>query len=154
MSAVVGESATAGSKKYVNFDEYVDFQVDKTRAGIRNTDLLFAAVTVLLAVVSYLLAFVIADQWLIDGGFSYWPRVGLLAGVAGFVCVWTTTKIVLPYWKRVTSLYAARELEQTQPQLKSSLLTLVDLKNAGRPVAAHPHRDGEACGPGSSTDRR
>jgi len=125
MSAVVGEPAAGGSQKYVNFDEYVDFQVNKTRASIRYTDLLLAVVTVLLVVAGYLLLFVVADQWLIEGGFSDWTRTGLLAAVVGFIGVWTTWKIILPYWKRVTALYAAKELEGTQPQLKSSLLTLV-----------------------------
>ena len=89
MSAVVGEPAAGGSQKYVNFDEYVDFQVNKTRAGIRYTDLLLAVVTVLLVVAGYLLLFVVADQWLIEGGFSDWTRTGLLAAVVGFIGVWT-----------------------------------------------------------------
>jgi hypothetical protein len=94
-------------------------------------------VTVLLVVAGYLLAFVVADQWVVDGGFGYWPRVVMLTAIIGFIGFWMSSRIVLPYWKRVTALYAARELEQTQPGLKSSLLTLVDLKHAGREVAPH-----------------
>lgn len=135
MSAVVDKQARTGAQKYVNFDEFVDFQVNKTRTGIRHADLLQAVVTVLLIFTGYLLAFVVADQWLIEGGVAYGPRLIMLAGVGAFLCGWTIGKIVLPYWKRVTSLYAARELEQSQPDLKSSLLTLVDLKQAQRDVS-------------------
>jgi hypothetical protein len=94
-------------------------------------------VTVLLAGAGYLLAFVVADHWLIDGGFPFGARLAMLIAVGGFIGGWTVWKILLPYWKRVTALYAAREIEAAQPELKSSLLTLVDLRRAQRAVAPH-----------------
>ena len=135
MSAIVDEHAPAGSKKYVNFDEYVDFQVNKTRSGIRLADLWQAVLTVFVILGGYLLLFVVADHWLIEGGFSFAPRLVMLLAVGTFLGGWIVSKIILPYWKRVTALYAARELEQSQPGLKSSLLTLVDLKRAQRNVS-------------------
>ncbi len=126
-----------GSQKYVDFDEFIDFQVNKTRAGIRHTDLLTALVTVALVVLTYLLAFVVLDQWVVPGGFGYWPRTLMLGALAGFVVGWIGWKVVYPYLQRVTALYAAKQIEFSQPELKSSLLTLVDLKRAGRRVPPH-----------------
>ena len=131
------DQPTRGSQKYVDFDEFIDFHVNKTRAGIRHTDLLTALVTVALVVLTYLLAFVVLDQWVVPGGFGYWPRLLMLGAVAVFVVGWIGWKVVYPYLQRVTSLYAAKQIETSQPELKSSLLTLVDLKRAGRNVPPH-----------------
>ncbi len=126
-----------GTRKYVDFDEFIEYQVNRTRSGIKHTDLLQAGVTVALVLTGYLLAFVVLDHWVIPGGFSYVPRALMLGAVLAFVVGWTAWKIVLPYLKRITALYAAKEIEQTRPELKSSLLTLVDLKRAGRRVPPH-----------------
>lgn len=135
--ATVLDQPTRGSQKYVDFDEFIDFQVNKTRAGIRHTDLLTALVTVALVVLTYLLGFVLLDQWVVPGGFGYWPRMLMLGALAVFVVGWIGWKVVYPYLQRVTSLYAAKQIETSQPELKSSLLTLVDLKRAGRSVPPH-----------------
>lgn len=129
-------NAPAG-RKYVDFDEFIEYQVRKTRSGIRATDLLTAVVVLGLAITSYLLVFVVVDQWVTAAGVGYWPRVIALTLLISFVVGWSVWKIALPYLRRVSALFAAREIEHAQPDLKSSLLTLIDLKQAGRAVPAH-----------------
>ncbi|MFV0446125.1 MAG: hypothetical protein ACK5Q5_21315 [Planctomycetaceae bacterium] len=129
------EPAPVGSTQYLDFDQYVDFQLQKTRAGIRTADLLTAVVVSALALLSYLFLFVVFDHWVIPGGFSDLARLLMLLGVIAGLGAFLTWKIILPARQRVTALYAAKELEKMQPGLRSNLLTLVDLKRAGRPVA-------------------
>ena len=129
--------SNANRRKYVDFDEFIDYQVNKTRAGIKSADLLTAVVTVALVLCGYVLAFALLDQWVIEGGFGALPRLVMLIAVVAFAATWMTWKVVLPYMRRITTLYAAKEIEQSQPELKSNLLTLMDLKRAGRRVSPH-----------------
>ena len=130
-------TAQQNSSQYVDFDEYIDFQLQKTRSNIKWTDMLTAGTGVLALVLGYLLVFVLFDHWVVDGGFGPLTR-GLMLGVVIIgACGWIIWKVVLPYLKRVTTLYAARTLETSDPKLKSSLLNFVDLAGSGREIPEH-----------------
>ena len=122
-------------KRYAEFDEFVDYHLQKTRSNIKWTDILTALAAIVTLVVSYLLIFVVLDHWVVDGGFGYTTRVLMLAGIVVAAVVWLAWKIVLPYSKNVTSLFAARTIEASAPELKSGLLNLVDLRRADREVS-------------------
>lgn len=126
--------ATQTSGKYVNFDEFVEYQLEKARTSIRWTDLLTAAAGVAAMVLAYLLVFTILDHWVIPGGFGVVTRAIMLSLLVLCAGVWVAWRIVLPYMRRVNVLYAARELERAEPGLRYSLLNLVDLQRSGRPV--------------------
>ncbi|MEX1097907.1 MAG: hypothetical protein WED34_17815 [Planctomycetales bacterium] len=127
-------SVEAPAQRYVDFDEFVDFQLHKTESAIKMVDLLTAAVGVGAVVVGYLLAFVVLDHWVVPGGFGFTARVAMLGGVALATVAWVAWKVVLPATRRVNTLYAARTIERSDPAAKSTLLNLVDLRRAGRPV--------------------
>jgi hypothetical protein len=129
------ESTTTGATQYLDFDQFVDYQLQKTRAGIRTADLLTALVVSALALLGYLFLFVVFDHWVVPGGFGYLARLLMLLGVLAGLGSWLAFKVILPARRRVTALYAAKELEHSQPGLKNNLLTLVDLQRAGRPVS-------------------
>lgn len=121
-------------EKYVDFAEYVDYQLEKARRQIKTTDLLTAATVAAVFVLAYLLLFVLCDHWLIPGGVPYWARlVGL---VVGLVCLgtWLGLKLFWPWFKMVSGLFAAKEVERSEPGLRNNLLNWVDLQRAGRPV--------------------
>jgi len=122
------------TSQYVDFDEFIDFQLRKTRHGIHQTDLISAGVVLLCLLCSYLLLFALFDQWIIPNGFSSTTRVLLLGGVALAGAGWIGWKIVYPWLQSINSLYAARQIENAHPELKGSLLAWVNLRDAGRPV--------------------
>ncbi|MEX0716110.1 MAG: hypothetical protein WD066_05970 [Planctomycetaceae bacterium] len=122
------------AERYVEFDEFVDFQLHKTESAIKTADVLTAVVGVAAVVVGYLLAFVVLDHWVVPGGFGYFARAAMLGGVVLAAIGWVMWKVVLPARRRVNSLYAARAIERTAPEAKSTLLNLVDLRRSGRPV--------------------
>ena len=132
--ATVSNSST--QKKYAEFDEYVAFQLQKTRKSIKTTDILTAIGGVVAALIGYLLVFVVLDHWAVDGGFGYAARVGLLLALIVSTVGWIVWKVVLPYRRSVTGLFAARAIEKSSPEFESNLLNLVDLKRAGRDVSA------------------
>lgn len=125
------------TKKYVDFDEFIDFQLQKTRSNIKATDILTALAGVAVLFLAYLLAFVLLDHWVIPGGFGAVGRWVMLGGLVAATGAWLVWKVAVPYLRSVTRLYAARAIEITEPELKSSLLNLIDLERAGRPVPEH-----------------
>ena len=124
----------SGNARYVEFDEYVDSKLVRTRQTIRSTDILLAVVSALAAVLGYLLLFVIADHWL---GMDFAPPLArLLIGlsVLGGAAVWATWTIGLPRRRRINRLFVAREIETHESALEGNLLNLVDLQQADRQV--------------------
>ena len=131
MSTTTG---SANSARYVDFDEYVDLKLQKTRSTIKSTDLLVALAGVAAMFLGYLLAFVVFDQWVVPGGFGVGLRWMLLLTLLSATIAWLVCKVGMPYLRSVNRLYAAREIEKSDPSLKSNLLNLVDLRAAGREI--------------------
>lgn len=122
------------SSRYLDFDEYVDLKLQKTRATIKSTDILVALAGVAAMFLGYLLVFVIFDQWMIPGGFGIGMRWVLLSTLLLLTAAWLVWKVGLPYFRTVNRLFAAKEIERADSDLKSNLLNLVDLRSSGRPV--------------------
>ncbi|MDB5385709.1 MAG: hypothetical protein JWM11_1355 [Planctomycetaceae bacterium] len=121
----------SGNQPYVDCDEYVDIQLSRTQSQIKATELLLSASALGLAVLAYVLTFVVLDQWIIPGGFSVFARAiwfGLLVAGGGS---WLTSRILIPWFKTVHELYAAKMIESSDPTLKSSVLNLVDMQLNG-----------------------
>lgn len=128
-------STATKSSPYVEFDEYIDFQLQKTRQSMKVTDIATAVCGISVAVLAYLLVFAVCDHWLIPGGFGYFWRVALLAGLVVGTCLWVGIRVVLPSLKRINQLYAARAIEGVSPEMQSNLINWVDLRHAGREVS-------------------
>lgn len=122
-------------QKYVDFDEYVNFQLQKTRSTIKTTDVLTATAGIANLLLGYLLVFVVFDHWVIPGGFGDVARIVALSTLLLASVVWTTWKILWPWRRRVSGLYAARAIEIAEPNLESNLLNLVDLQREGKQIA-------------------
>ncbi len=128
-------TTTQQRPQYAEFDEYIDFQLQRTRKGIRTIDVITAVCGVGVMVLAYLLVFVALDHWVVTGGFSYGWRVFLLSLLLVGTLAWVGWKVVLPYFRSVSRLYAAQTIEGASPELNSNLLNWVDLKQAGREVS-------------------
>ena len=123
-----------GQAHYVEFDEYVDSKILRTRDVIRSTDIMVALVAAVAAVLGYLLVFVLADHWL---GMDFVPPVIRLAigfSILGGSLAWACWRIGLPHRRRINRLFVAREIETHESTLEGNLLNLVDLQQASREV--------------------
>lgn len=127
-------TSAPNSGKYVDFDEYVGLKLEKTRSTIRTTDLLTTLAGLAAMFLGYLLVFVILDQWAVSDGFSPLWRWILLSTLMISTIAWLILKVGIPSLQSVNRLFAAKEIEDAEPDLKGSLLNLVDLKTAGRPI--------------------
>lgn len=125
---------SGNAQQYVDFDEYIDYQLQKTRGNIKSTDVLTAFAFVSVFVLAYLLLFVICDHWLVPEGFSQTTRMILLGLVGTVSAGWLMWKVVWPYLRQVNQLFAAKLIEKSQPELRSTLLNLIDARAAGKEV--------------------
>ncbi|MBI1310942.1 hypothetical protein GC176_06500, partial [bacterium] len=134
MSTTVEQSRQDQSRQYAEFDEYIDFQLHRLRAGIRTNDVFTALCGVAVIVTGYLLAFVVLDHWVIAGGFSHSTRlVSMLLLVLG-TAVWVGWRVIRPCLRRVNRLYAASVAEAASTELDSNLLNYEDLRRGGREI--------------------
>lgn len=127
---------TKPRSQFVAFDEYVDVQLARTRSTIRSTDVLTALVGASTVLMGYLLLFVLVDHWI---GTDFLPSgLRLAFGFTVVLCsaAWLVWRVLLPARRRISTLFVAKELESSEPELRSNLLNLVDLKHADRPVAS------------------
>ncbi len=127
-------TTTSNAGNYVDFDEYVGLKLEKTRSTIRTTDLLTALAGVAAMFLGYLLLFVVFDQWVVRDGFGPAWRWILLSTLVISTISWLVWKVGVPSFRSVNGLFAAREIEKAEPELKSNLLNLIDLKAAGRDI--------------------
>ncbi len=105
------------------YDQYIEDQLDRTRFHVKLIDLTSSLMVLVAAVLSILLVLAIIDHWIVS--FPTWVRwlamVGLLAGVA-----WYVARVVLPLvFGKISSVYAARTIEQSEPSLKNSLINFL-----------------------------
>ncbi|MGE3317279.1 MAG: hypothetical protein AB7O26_19350, partial [Planctomycetaceae bacterium] len=124
----------SAAEDYVDFDEYISFQIERTRSNVRLTDVLTAGVGAAAMGVLYLLAFVVLDHWAIPGGLPQAARTSMLLLLVVATIGWLAWKLAFPYMRHVNALFAARLIEKSHPELKSNLLNLVDLEQSGREV--------------------
>ena len=124
----------AAGQKYVEFDEYIDYHLSRAQSGIRAADLATALAIAAVLITAYLFVFVLADHWLVEHGVSQTARLWGFFGLIALIAAYFAFKIITPSLRRVTNLFAAKEIEHAQPELRQSLLTLVDVRNSGRDV--------------------
>jgi collagen type III alpha len=132
------DTPKSAAQNFVDFDEYVDYQLEKTRSHIKQNDIFTTLAWVGTAFIAYLLAFVVLDQWVIDGGFGYRPRLVMLSLLVSILAAVLGRRVVWPLLKQVHPLYAARVIEKAEPALKSNLLNYVDLRETEQAAVAAP----------------
>lgn len=99
------ESRPIQGRRDLEPEEFVSYQLHRTQAVIRTTDVLTAAAVGLLMVAAYLLVFVVFDQWVIPGGFGYPTRVVMLMGLLAGLGVWGWRRVIGPWRRQVSALF-------------------------------------------------
>ncbi len=88
----------------------------------------------------YLFAAVLADHWLVSGGFGFWGRFLLWA----ILLVAGGTYFVIKLWPaiayRINPIFAAETIEKSKPTLKNSLINFLLLRGHEREVAPIVYR--------------
>ncbi len=125
----MAETEEIQQPKYVDFSDYILFQVRRTQNLIRQTDLMLLVATVVSAILFLLLGFILLDHWAFSQGLSrplrwlgFWGITGSIIGALIYYLRTTAGKTV-------TQLFAARTLEKAEQKFDNNLLTLIDLES-------------------------
>ncbi len=111
--------------KLLDYEQFIDHQLNLTRSKIRIIDVLTALVTLAACVLGVLFLEVILDHAF---GLPAWVRgIVLTVGLtlSGAYAAW---RIIWPLVRRVNSYYAAKTIESLDPHFKNSLITYLDLR--------------------------
>ena len=116
-------SSSSARHQVIKYDEFVDQQVAKVRSFMQLNELGLAAMRLATLVVVILFGMILVDHWLVDLG-----RVGrcvvfalLLISLAFGFIRWVVPLLIY----RINPVYAAREIEKSQPWLKNSLINFM-----------------------------
>lgn len=129
MATVLDKGKQNPAEKY---DAFVEGQLARARQRIRTLDAVVALLGWLVGTLAYVLIMVALDR-LFDLPLLA-RQIGLgLYGVAS--AAYLTFALVIPFSRRLNPYYAARQIEQTVPQSKNSLVNWLDLRDQKLPGA-------------------
>ena len=118
---------TRRNGRVVEYQQYIDAQLGRTRRRVKWVDLWTALTTLAVGFTAYLLLAAVIDHWIVPGGLGTAGRwlllVGLLAGVAVHLVVGIGPLFV----RRVSSVYAAAAIEQGG-RMKNTLINFLLLR--------------------------
>ena len=117
--------STQPQGKLLDYEQYIDHQLGRTRARIKITDVVTASLILVAAGLGGLFLEVVLDHTV---GLPLWcRRIVLFLGLFG-AAAFAVKRILLPLVGRVNGLYAARTIEESDPAFKNSLISYLDLR--------------------------
>ncbi len=111
--------------QFVEYDEYIDRQIQTTRRAVKLVDFATALVNLVIGTLAFLFAIALVEHWLLPSGFSSVGRgvlFVLLVGSAGYYAYQRLWPLVV---RSINPVYAAQTIEQSSPSLKNSLINLL-----------------------------
>ncbi len=111
--------------KLLDYEQFIDHQLARTRARIKMTDIFTAILILVAGFAATLLVEIILDHAF--GLPLFLRRVLFFVGLSSALG-YAAWKIVLPLVSRINGLYAARTIEGTDPSFKNSLVNYLTLR--------------------------
>jgi len=111
--------------KLLDYEQFIDHQLARTRTRIKATDIVTAALILLVGIAGTLLAEVILDHAF--GLPLIVRRVILVVGMTA-AFAFTLLRVVLPLVLRINSVYAAKTIESVNTTFKNSLVNYLTLR--------------------------
>src|SRR5436305_1878997 len=118
----------AGTK----YDRFVEKQLGRARRRIRGLDVAAGGLGLFILTLAYGLVMSVGDRWL---EFSALARQLAFATYLVSAVAYVGLVIIWPMFLRVNPYYAARQLEQTVPDAKNSVVNWLDLHALALPAA-------------------
>ncbi len=113
------------SHDYIEYEKYIDSQVQRTRKNVKLVDLASAMVVLVVALLGFFLTAAVLEHWILPNGLGTIGRIGmfvlLVAGLGHYA--WHT---LWPLVSRpINPEYAAVAIEREHPSLKNSLINFL-----------------------------
>jgi len=131
--------AANGSAKLVEYDQYIDQQIRRTRNHVKVVDIACAIMTLCGGICALMLVAALLDHWVVTGGLGMASRTAGLAVLVGGSVTFLARRLTPLLTRRINPLYAARAIEMGTPSLKNSLLNFLFFRQdqAGIPRAVY-----------------
>jgi hypothetical protein len=107
-------------------EEFVEQRIREARGRVRWLDIFSAGLTVFVATMFFVVAVLLVDRYVETPPGLGWAAVAGWALVAGGYLWWT---LLRPSRRSINPYYAARQVEQTIPGAKNSVINYVDLQD-------------------------
>ncbi len=129
-------AAPPAGGRLIEFDEFIDAKLRKTRSHVRSVD--FATSLMLLAsgTLVYILLAAVFDHWIVTGGLGFWSRTAFLVVYLLAAGAYLTMTLVPLLVRSINPLYAAETIERSQPSLKNGLVNFLFFRD--RPERLNP----------------
>ena len=129
-------AAPPAGGRLIEFDEFIDAKLRKTRSHVRSVD--FATSVMLLAAgtLVYILLAAVFDHWIVTGGLGFWSRTAFLVVYLLAAGAYLTMTLVPLLVRSINPLYAAETIERSQPSLKNGLVNFLFFRD--RPERLNP----------------
>ena len=122
--------------KLLDYEQFIDHQLQRTRPRIKFTDISTACLTLLVGFLAVLFLEVVFDHVF---GMPFWLRWTILVSGLLAAGVYAAIRVVMPLVRRINALYAAKTIEMSEPTFKNSLINYLELRRQSRSnVEGHP----------------
>ncbi len=111
--------------KLLDYEQFIDHQLQRTRKRIKFTDISTACLTLLVGFLAVLFLEVVFDHVF---GMPFWARWIILVSGLMTIVVYSAFRIVTPLVRRINALYAAKTIEGSEPAFKNSLINYLELR--------------------------
>jgi hypothetical protein len=113
------------SGKLLDYEQFIDHQIQRTRRRIKVTDIITASLTLLVAFLAVLFLEVIFDH--VFGLPLLLRRIVLATGMTS-ACLFAAMRVAMPFVRRINGIYAARTIENADATFKNSLINYLELR--------------------------
>ncbi len=115
----------AANGQVVEFDDFIDAQLRKTRSHVRSVDIATSLMVLAAGTLAYILLAAVFDHWIVAGGLGFWGRTFFLAVYLVAAATYLGTTVVPLLVRTINPLYAAETIERSQPTLKNALVNFL-----------------------------
>jgi hypothetical protein len=117
--------ATPANGKLVEYEEFIESQLRKTRSHVWSVELAGALMLLAAGTLGYFFVAGLVDHWVMPGGLGFWGRLTALFVFLTLVAVFLARQVLPLLLLRINPLYAAYTIERSRPALKNGLLNFL-----------------------------
>jgi hypothetical protein len=118
-------SAPVTIGKLVEYDQFIEAQLRKTRSQVRAVDITGNLMILAGGALVFFLAAAVVDHWVVTGGLGFWGRLALFFVLVVSMLAYLITQVLPLVLRRINPLYAAQTIERSRPTLKNALVNFL-----------------------------
>ena len=116
---------TQARGKLLDYEQYIDHQLRRTRSRIKMTDIASASLTLATAALAVLFLEVVLDHAF---ALPVWIRRIVLGLGLASAATYAAMRIIRPFVANISGMYAAKTIESSEPEFKNGLINYLALK--------------------------